>query len=84
MPYLRGPGYSNHDVAIFKNFQVGKNEDRKVQLRFSANNFLNHPLWTFVNGSNNTKLAFTSAGTVNSPAFGTTTEKQGRRIVRAG
>ncbi len=75
-----GPSFMNFDLGLFKNFQIS--ESKKIQFRFNGYNFLNHPLWTFVNGSNNTKLAFSDPRTITNPAFGITTEKQGRRIVQ--
>ena len=42
--------YFNSDLAVFKNFDI--TEKRKIQLRVQAYNFLNHPLWSFPNGSN--------------------------------
>jgi len=82
-PYMRGPGYMNHDLSIFKNFQVGKNEDRKLQLRFSGNNFLNHPLDSFINGDEeNLQLDFLD-GKLRNPNFGKTHIKYGRRILQA-
>jgi len=40
MPIVRGPSYSNHDLSVFKNFGLGA--ARKLQLRVSAFNVLNH------------------------------------------
>ena len=58
-PYIRGPMYTNHDLSVFKNFQMGSNEDRKLQIRFAAYNFLNHPLDSFENtGDVGLKLNF--------------------------
>jgi hypothetical protein len=44
-PYIHGPAYFNSDLAVYKNFKA--TERRQVQLRFSAFNFLNHPLAQF-------------------------------------
>ncbi len=78
-PVLYGPAFFNSDLGLFKNFQV--KETQKLQFRFNAYNFLNHPLWSF-NG-NNLGLGFDgTTGKVNTPNFGTVTEKQGRRVVQ--
>jgi hypothetical protein len=41
-PYIHGPDFFNSDLSLFKNFKIG--ERQKIQLRFEAFNFLNHPL----------------------------------------
>ena len=80
-PEVFGPAFWNSDLSLFKNFQIS--ESRKVQFRFSTYNFLNHPLWSFRNGSNNLNLNFDgSTGKLANDAFGTTTEKLGHRIVQ--
>ena len=50
LPATYGPAYFDSDLGLFKNFQMGEN--RKLQFRMQAYNFLNHPLWSFPNGSN--------------------------------
>jgi hypothetical protein len=45
MPYIKGPAFFDSDLSLFKNFQIS--ESKKVQFRFSAYNFLNHPLASF-------------------------------------
>jgi hypothetical protein len=80
LPAIYGPAFFNSDLGMFKNFNIS--ESKKLQFRFNAYNFLNHPLWSF-NGSN-LSLGFNSAtGAVNTPLFGTVTEKQGHRVVQA-
>jgi hypothetical protein len=78
-PIAYGPAYFNADLGLFKNFQF--TESRKLQLRFNAYNFLNHPLWSFPNNSDLT-LNFNAAGVNQNNLFGVTTEKNGRRIVQ--
>ena len=79
LPAVYGPAFFNADLGLFKNIQMG--EQRKLQLRLNAYNFLNHPLWSF-NG-NNLNLGFDgTTGKVNTPNFGTVTEKQGHRVVQ--
>ena len=60
---LRGPGSSNWDLAIFKNFPVGGL--RKIQFRAEMFNFPNHPL---LNGP---------SSDITSPLFGRSTSKGG-------
>lgn len=80
LPAIYGPAFFNSDLGLFKNFQF--KEARKLQLRFNAYNFLNHPLWSF-NGTN-LNLGFDgNTGKVNTPLFGTVTQKQGHRVVQA-
>ena len=79
-PPIYGPSFFDADLGLFKNFVF--KEERKLQLRFNAYNFMNHPLWSF-NGSNLT-LGFNGAtGAVNTPLFGLVTQKQGHRVVQA-
>ena len=77
---IYGPAFINNDLGMFKNFQFS--ESKKIQIRFNAYNFLNHPLSSFLSGSNNVKLIYDKTGAMVNPIFGTVTEKQGRRIVQ--
>jgi hypothetical protein len=79
LPAIYGPAFFNADLGMFKNFNIS--ESKKLQFRFNGYNFLNHPLWSF-NG-NNLNLGFNSStGAVNTPLFGTVTNKQGHRVVQ--
>jgi len=80
LPAYYGPAFFNSDLGMFKNFNIS--ESKKLQFRFNAYNFLNHPLWSF-NG-NNLSLGFDgTTGDVNTPLLGTVTQKQGHRVVQA-
>jgi hypothetical protein len=83
LPAVYGPAFFDSDLGLFKNFRM--TESRHLQFRIQAYNFLNHPLWSFPNGSNLT-LQFqqdpvTQQITQGNSAFGKTTQKQGQRIV---
>jgi hypothetical protein len=60
-PYIKGPALFNSDLSLFKNFKV--REKQKLQLRFEAFNFLNHPLPEFNATGNNAdvQLNFTNS-----------------------
>jgi hypothetical protein len=80
-PYIKGPAFWNADFSLFKNFQI--NESKKVQLRFSGYNFLNHPLPSFLNsGDPALNLTFDQSGKMNNPVFGMVNEKLGHRIIQ--
>lgn len=65
-PYIKGPAFFNSDLAIYKDFLF--KEHQKIELRFSAFNFLNHPLPQFnsVGNNNDVELNF-STGNAASP-----------------
>jgi hypothetical protein len=78
-PAVYGPAFFNSDLGMFKNFNI--TESKKLQFRFNAYNFLNHPLWSF--HGNNLSLGFNPNGTLSTPGFGTVDTKQGHRIIQA-
>ncbi len=80
MPYLKGPAYFNNDLSAFKNFNFSEN--KKLQLRFSAYNFLNHPLASYIGGDPNLNLSFDSSGKVSNKRFGYADYKIGHRIIQ--
>jgi hypothetical protein len=79
-PPVYGPAFFNSDLGLFKNFQMG--ESKRLQFRFNAYNFLNHPLWSFIGGSANLKPTFDTQGRQTNGIYGITTEKQGHRIIQ--
>jgi hypothetical protein len=79
-PYIKGPALFNSDLSLFKNFKV--REKQKLQLRFEAFNFLNHPLpefnatgnnadvqLNFSNSSGNLTTTNQNANTTGKPLF---------------
>ena len=83
LPAIYGPAFFNSDLGLFKNFQI--KESMKLQFRITANNFLNHPLWSMQQG-NALNLSFSqdAAGkiTQSNPQFGIAQYKTGQRIVQ--
>ncbi len=82
MPYIKGPAFFNSDLSLFKNFQMG--EVRKLQLRVSAFNFLNHPLNSYnpAGGDNNLNLTLNGAGKLSNSNFGYALYQSGNRTVQ--
>ncbi|HEX4156352.1 MAG TPA: carboxypeptidase regulatory-like domain-containing protein [Acidobacteriaceae bacterium] len=88
-PYLRGPAYFQHDLTLLKNFPMA--EDRNLQFRLAAFNFLNHPVISFNNNDTNSDLLlsqqFGTAGQpltkadLTEPGFGVAGIKSGSRLV---
>ncbi len=59
MPYMRNPAYFDSDLGIYKDFHI--TETRYIELRGSANNWLNHPLRQFgLAGNSDISLNFQS------------------------
>jgi len=44
-PYIRNPAYFDSDLGIYKSFRI--TENKRIELRVTAQNFLNHPLSQF-------------------------------------
>jgi hypothetical protein len=62
-PYMRSPGYFDSDLGIYKSFAV--HEGQRVEIRASAQNWLNHPLKEFgLAGDGDESISFVK----NSPA----------------
>jgi hypothetical protein len=81
LPTVYGPAYFNWDMGVFKNFKI--TERQNLQFRFNFYNWMNHPLWSFNGG--NLNLSFDPATLQpNNSDFGTTTQKQGHRIIEMG
>ena len=59
-PYIKGPAFFNSDLSLFKNFSI--TERQKVQIRFEAFNFLNHPLKEFNAPGNNADISLNFSG----------------------
>jgi len=62
-PYIKGPAFFNSDLAMYKTFSI--TERQKIQFRFSAFNWLNHPLPQFgAAGNQDIQLNFSANGTL--------------------
>jgi hypothetical protein len=81
LPHITAQAYWNLDLSVFKNFGLGG--DRKLQLRASAYNALNHPL-RFPDPGTNLTLRFDRGQLANANDFGRLPEdnKFGRRIIQ--
>ena len=80
-PYIKGPMFFNSDLSLFKNFQLS--ESKKIQIRGSFYNFLNHPLTSFnpAGGDGNLIMSFNSSGKL-SPNFGYADYLNGNRTIQ--
>jgi hypothetical protein len=84
-PYIHGPAFFNSDLAIYKRFNF--QEHKRVELRFSAFNFLNHPLPQFgAGGNSDIQLNFSQNGALtqtnqNALTTGTPHFTVGRRVI---
>ena len=57
LPYIHGPGYTDNDLTVMKNFRVREGEN--LELRMGAFNVFNHPLVSFnSNDTTNLQLSF--------------------------
>jgi hypothetical protein len=75
-----GPGTENFDLSLFKTFQLGASEVRRLQFRLEAYNALNHPQFTTVD--NNAR--FNAAGQQVSTTLGNyTAAAPSRHVVLA-
>jgi hypothetical protein len=82
MPYMKTPGFQNHDLSVFKNWEF--TEHRKLQVRFSMYNFPNHPLPFFAGGDAGLAINFDN-GVPDQDSlanFGKPTLKRGRRLMQ--
>ena len=87
LPEFFGPWAWTWDLSLFKNFQI--NERKKLQFRFSAYNWLNHPEWSFTRSGNEADSLYLHfapgavGGQVQTNAsFGNPPNKLGNRIVQ--
>jgi hypothetical protein len=74
--YLRNPGINNHDISIFKNFPLGGEGSRFLQLRFEFFNAFNHTQFTGISSATSLVAPNSAAG-----VFGTPTDNAYNRAV---
>jgi len=83
LPEYFGPWFWTSDLSLFKNFQI--KESQKFQFRFSAYNFMNHPIWSFSGsgyGANSLYLNYNGSTTNSNANFGVAPLKIGNRIIQ--
>lgn len=82
LPYIHGPRFRNDEIGLFKTFQL--KGDRRLEIRAQGFNFLNHPLYAFIQYDPNLYLQYDAYGglptTGNSP--GTAETKLGARVIQ--
>jgi len=83
-PYIKGPGYINSDLSLYKNFTF--KERHQIQFRMQAYNFLNHPNADLSLNSADLNLSFNnnnniSQTNVNALTTGRALNSGGRRVV---
>ena len=82
LPYMKNPAFQNHDVSLFKNWQL--TEHRKVQFRFSMYNFLNQHLPFFSGGDPGLAMNFVDGKPDEKTMknFGRPSLRRGRRLMQ--
>jgi hypothetical protein len=83
-PYIKQPGSMSHDISLFKNFPLtAEHEERKIQFRAAAYNFLNHPISFFQTGDPGLALNYKNGVLTQSSLqdFGIPVKKQGNRVL---
>jgi len=79
--YLRSPAFFNMDLSTFKDFHI--TERQRIQFRFDAFNFLNHPLDSFTSTTNLALQYTENAGafTQSNALFGIANQKANNRVL---
>ena len=82
LPYIHGPRFRNDEIGLFKTFQF--KGEKHLEIRAQGFNFLNHPLYAFIQYDPNLYLQYDAYGglptTGNSP--GTAETKLGARVIQ--
>jgi hypothetical protein len=60
--YLRNPGFSNHDISVFKNFPFGGEGNRYIQVRVEMFNAFNHTQFTGYNAGTSLAVPTSTGG----------------------
>jgi len=81
LPYIHGPRFQNDELGLFKTFSVKTKQ--RLEVRAQGFNFLNHPLYSFIQYDPGLYLQYDSYGglPVNANA-GTAAQKLGSRTVQ--
>ena len=82
MPYMKKPAFQNHDLSLFKNWELS--EHKKLQFRFSMYNFPNRPLPFFAGGDPGLSMNFVNGvpDEESMKNFGRPSLRKGRRLMQ--
>jgi hypothetical protein len=83
-PYIKGPGYVNSDLSLYKNFNF--KEHQQIQFRMQTYNFLNHPNADLSLNNSDISLSFNNNNAIastnqNKSVTGNALNTGGRRVV---
>jgi hypothetical protein len=83
-PYIKGPGYINSDLSLYKNFNF--KEHQQIQFRMQTYNFLNHPNADLSLNNSDISLSFNNNNAIastnqNKSVTGNALNTGGRRVV---
>jgi len=80
-PYIHGPAFRNDELGLFKTFAL--KDAQRLEIRTQGFNFLNHPLYTFIQYDPDLYLQYDAYGGLPTNAgAGTAEQKIGARVIQ--
>ena len=81
MPYIHGPHFQNDEIGIFKTFSF--KDSQRLEIRSQAFNYLNHPVYGFVQYDSSLYLNYDLYGGQNlNTSAGSPAQKLGSRTIQ--